>query len=257
MELLAEAPQELKKWKNAWIRVSGWGQEMRLKWAWAPRAVRVEADLTLSLRPAELWSVSDSFHKGRAKPWAKFEETGGQELALIYFSHLSAPLPYKIFGKHFSILIAPKPSLLICSWNHCGLAFIHTLQPYFFFSRSSLDSTVAQPNEHTQFSSLQCFPRCSPSFPSVCFYSSSRLLILLVNFLPHHLLLLILSQFWFVASHLTLWHWSDSGGWSWDLFYLYSFPWWLNPGSWLHMPFICWWFPNLCLQHEPFSELSF
>ena len=150
-----------------------------------------------------------------------------------------------------SILTAPKPSLLICSWNHCSLVFILTTAPGYLCEGHQWISCCPTKQAFLVliFTAFSADVHPFQLTVSTCVLGCP---ILLVNFTPHHLLLLI-SQFF----DLLLLIWPFDTGMIQGmvlgplLFYLYSFPWWLNPGSWLHMTFICWWFPNLCLQHEP------
>ena len=110
-----------------------------------------------------------------------------------------------------SILTAPKPSLLICSWNHC-IWFSSSPQPLATSVKVINGFHVAQSNRHSQFSSLQHFPQMFILSSQQCFCSSSRMPYSPSEFLtsppaPSH----SVPVFWLVASHLTLWHWSDSG----------------------------------------------
>lgn len=155
-----------------------------------------------------------------------------------------------------SILTAPKPSLLICSWNHCILvSILTTALGYLCQGHQWIPCCPTK-----QAFSVLIFTAFSPDVHP--FQSTVLLLVFqdaLFSWWISYLTtcsFLILSQFFDLL--LLLWPF-DTGviqGMIWDLFYLYSFSWRLNPGSWLHMPFICWWFPNVCLQHEPPSELS-
>jgi len=156
-----------------------------------------------------------------------------------------------------SILTAPKPSLLICSWNHCILvSILTTALGYLCQGHQWIPCCPTK-----QAFSVLIFTAFSPDVHP--FQSTAFLLVSQDALFSRWISYLTTYSFSFCPSFLTCCFSSDPltlewfRGWSWDLFYLYSFPWWLNPGSWLHMSFICWWFPNVCLQHETPSELSF
>lgn len=112
--------------------------------------------------------------QGKGKIMSKVQKKLEDRNQHWLFSHLSAPLPYKIFGKCFlsSLLLSPLFSFAL---GITTVWFSASPQPLATLVKVISGFHVAQPNRPSQFSSLQHFPQMFILSSQHCFYLCSRM----------------------------------------------------------------------------------
>lgn len=260
MELLAErAPQEQRKVGNPTLDPGFYRQEQRVRneveMSMGSRAVRVELTWLWSRLMELLWSISEQLpSKGRAKPWAKFRRNWRTGISTGYFPIYLLLFPIRFLENTFlsSLLLSPLFSLLLESLRS---GFHPHRSPWLLpLSGSSVDSMLPSQTDILSshlYSVLGVHP-----FQSILF--STRLQDALFSWWISYLTTCsfsILSQFFDLL--LLIWPFDTGVIQGMVLGPLLSVIHSLDDLILAHdftCHYICWWFPNLCLQHEPFSR---